>query len=1212
MAQAPIAVLLGFEGSSRTALSRGSRALRAAGSSFELEPLFAATRAPAAALGVRAAGARKINWHIARPTRAVAGGSPWDVTREVMKEAAARGLRPVRGEPDLVQPWPSEVKKSGRPAAREGGFQDQETSGGRPVVRGDFAWHLGDSYSGLAAARARARAASDAVIRIAHLDTGYDLDHSVFPRGLIDSAHSRNFTGDGRATDDIRDQIKGGLMTAPGHGTGTLSLLAGGRFAMRTNGYAFNDEIGAAPDARVVGLRVANAVVQIKTSAVAAAIAYAAELCGRPESRVHVLSMSMGGVASQAWADAVNLAYEAGIVLVTAAGNNFSAGFLGGVPATSIVYPARFQRVLAACGVMANFEPYYGLGLRTMQGNWGPRSKRGTSISAFTPNTPWARRGQPQIVDMNGAGTSAATPQVAGAASLYLRYHAEALLDDARYPKRWMVGEAVRRALIASARAPLDGDDLEKLGAGMLHAGAALDVVPESAGQLEPADEAAVSFPFLRVITGLGAKGADPLLELELAQLVQSWDDAISANPFDELIRNVDEQGGRLAPSQQRELTERLAKHPGASRACREVLGRALNDSARPRSGGPKAAAAQPAAPRPVFGCAITFEPPRPRHRELRGYALDPSFAASLSTHHVSETLFSVPWEKTEPGPSDSYIQVMDIDPASGRVYEPIDLEHPHVLASKGLAPSEGTPQFHQQMVYAVARMTIARFESALGRPALWRPGPPRDPAKNPRDDSQFVGQLRIYPHALRDANAYYSPARNALLFGYFGSDAAGAGHERVFTCLSHDVIAHETTHALLDGMHRSYLLDSNPDVLAFHEAFADIVALFQRLTLSDLLRYQIAMTQGQFRTRRSLMGQLATQFGRAIGHRKALREAIGGFDERGEWTPAEPDPAAYEAATEPHERGSVLVSAVFDAFLSIYEKRTEDLLRLATDGTGVLPPGAIHPDLVNRLADEASKAASHVVTMCIRGLDYCPPTDLTFAEYLRAVVTADAELFGDEGRGYRVAFVEGFRKRGIYVSDAPSMSEESVLWRRASDENPGLSVELLDRLADVRAAATADAFSRDRRAIFFRQREVRRDLHKAMTTHFAKSKHGHADASFLGLNPAMPFEVHTARFAMRAGPDGRMQSQAIFGLLQRDPSRKVGGDPFEGGSTVIADLARKEVSFVIRKNVTSESRRERQRAYAAAAATTAGGTYFGVHSHAEPFAALHKPAGDF
>src|SRR5439155_23796975 len=89
--------------------------------------------------------------------------------------------------------------------------------------------------------------------------------------------------------------------------------------------------------------------------------------------------------------------------------------------------------------------------------------------------------------------------------------------------------------------------------------------------------------------------------------------------------------------------------------------------------------------------------------------------------------------------------------------------------------------------------------------------------------DKEFVQRLRIYPHALRMANAYYSRKKGALLFGYFpGTEDRTSGQfpgGMVFTCLAHDVVAHETTHALLDGFHEHFMEATNPDVLAFHEA---------------------------------------------------------------------------------------------------------------------------------------------------------------------------------------------------------------------------------------------------------------------------------------------------------------------------------------------------------------------------------------------------------
>src|SRR5262249_16002930 len=225
-------------------------------------------------------------------------------------------------------------------------------------------------------------------------------------------------------------------------------------------------------------------------------------------------------------------------------------------------------------------------------------------------------------------------------------------------------------------------------------------------------------------------------------------------------------------------------------------------------------------------------------------------------------------------------------------------------------APSEGNPQFHQQMVYAVAMTTIRLFENALGRRAMWAP---RLYKKDERLREEYVGRLRIHPHALREANAYYSPEKKALLFGYFPASEAELGRLLpggiVFACLSHDVIAHETTHALLDGLHGRFLEPSNPDVLAFHEAFADVVALLQHFTHPEGLREQMASTRGDLAAE-NLMGQLAQQFGEAIGRRGSLRDALGGVDPKtGRWAPARPDPGAYEATTEPHDRGSILVA---------------------------------------------------------------------------------------------------------------------------------------------------------------------------------------------------------------------------------------------------------------------------------------------------------------
>jgi hypothetical protein len=570
---------------------------------------------------------------------------------------------------------------------------------------------------------------------------------------------------------------------------------------------------------------------------------------------------------------------------------------------------------------------------------------------------------------------------------------------------------------------------------------------------------------------------------------------------------------------------------------------------------------------------------------------------------------------------------VIDVDPGSGCFYEPIDLQDAALLAQDGLAPSEGTPQFHQQMVYAVASLTIRNFELALGRRCLWRPGPPPQ-STDPKNDSVFVPRLRIYPHALRERNAYYSPAKIALLFGYFTATEDEPGDHvpggLVFTCLSHDIVAHETTHALVDGMHRRFLTPSNADVRAFHEAFADIVALFQHFTFADIVRHQIASTRGQIRTHENLLAQLAGQFGRSTGMSGALRDAIGTIDpETRQWKPHDPDPAEYHSTTEPHSRGAILVAAVFDAFLKIYENRTADLFRLATRGTGVPDAGAIHPDLVGRLAEEASKSAQHVLTMCVRALDYCPPTDITFGEFLRAIVTADHDAVRDDDLRYRVAFVEAFRRRGIYPRDLKTLSEDSLLWRTPESDERQPSTALQQGFARLRDdamtflfAETGDRKKSARETVFDLQRDMRREIHDWLNDHFATHAEGAEDAAFLGLDHGYGFEVHTARFALRPGPDGDIDAVFLMGILQErsilsDPDQPNSPEmPFEGGATLVVDLRRLSVRYCVRKNVNSKIREARQQEFTATQLEGLRATYFGAAAglySREPFAVMHR-----
>jgi hypothetical protein len=622
----------------------------------------------------------------------------------------------------------------------------------------------------------------------------------------------------------------------------------------------------------------------------------------------------------------------------------------------------------------------------------------------------------------------------------------------------------------------------------------------------------------------------------------------------------------------------------------------------------------------------LASQPLPPTHRRLRGYAFDPSLATSLETALVSEITYKVPWEPLEPGPIGEYVEVVDFDPPSGCFYAPVNLNHPDVLAQNGLAPAEGNPQFHQQMVYAVVMTTIDRFERALGRKAFWADR--FEPEEGIRGEDEYVQRLRIYPHALRMANAYYSRHKGSLLFGYFPATEDRTSGQfpggMVFTCLSHDVVAHETTHALLDGFHEHFMEATNPDVLAFHEAFADIVALFQHFTFSEVLVHQVANTRGELGNE-NLLAQLATQFGHARGTHGALRDAIGRYDpDQGRWVKHVPDPAELDNTLQVHARGAILVAAVFDAFLSIYRSRTRDLLRLASNGTGVLSQGELHPDLLNRLAQEAAKAAGHVLNMCIRALDYCPPVDLSFGEYLRALITADMDLMPEDQHRYRVAFIEAFRRRGIYPRDVRTLSEESLRWGRP-DEDPALppgqvqrQLQYFIRSIDLRAHIDKLRYLRNRKDIWSATRQIRLDLHQAIKREVQAAE---ALQRMAGLALAKApegvkvrregvpkFSVRALREARRQREDGRALNQAFVTLLQKVTVEDEGQlHPIRCGSTFVIDLDEARVTYVIRKSLHDRERIARTIAFkeGEAGAASLGATYFGAAR--EPFAALHN-----
>ncbi len=508
-----------------------------------------------------------------------AAPTPWDEAHEAISENQEYSfIEPDIETAEAFYKYQEEgAEKGDSPKESYFKFIDYWPSPPRPSI-----WHLGDDFSQLKKARETVAAVPNKkVVRIAHFDTGYSKKHVSFPaiKNMIRTDLQRNFVeGEEERWNNAEDKFDSGTLKMPGHGTGTLSILAGSKLAI--NNLDFDDYIGLYDSIEIVPIRIAESVVLFKAGAFVRALDYVVnEIYNDENTRVHVITMSMGGVASRAWADLVNAAYEKGIFIVTAAGNNFKK-----LPTRTLIYPARFNRVVAACGVTYDGSPYAkprGAGsFHIMEGNYGPQSLMNTAIAAYTPNMPWATYRYDDVVGIRGDGTSSATPQVASAAALYYVKNYDAL---EALPESWMRVEAIRKALFDSAAKEINTDDgnfdddyKKYYGNGILRAADMLEIPVSKPGDLVKQDKDKVFFPFFKVVLGLRAMDEqenmeEEMLETELMQLVLT-DEALQQILQDE-EKGIDD----LTKEEKVALAEAVIKNEKASEKLKERMQMMIN-----------------------------------------------------------------------------------------------------------------------------------------------------------------------------------------------------------------------------------------------------------------------------------------------------------------------------------------------------------------------------------------------------------------------------------------------------------------------------------------------------------------------------------------------------------------------------------------------------------------------------------------------------------
>jgi hypothetical protein len=257
----------------------------------------------------------------------------------------------------------------------------------------------------------------------------------------------------------------------------------------------------------------------------------------------------------------------------------------------------------------------------------------------------------------------------------------------------------------------------------------------------------------------------------------------------------------------------------------------------------------------------------------------------------------------------------------------------------------------------------------------------------------------------------------------------------------------------LLDGLRERYLLPSMPDQSAFHEGFADLVAILSVTSVVDLVEAMLERglksdskvdEQLKSQAKSHLIGvseapitsepieELAKTLGPALtllALAKEMGSALTGV--RGEALRSslkiQPSRTALDDPqfAEPHRRGELLVAAVLRAVLQITRMRCFHIgieREEVQQQTSATQDAKVRYVSRRQMAECLAKASRDILTICIRALDYVVPVHVTFSDYLAGLLTADFELVGNDSLyEYRRHIRNSFTAYGIgSASDRP------------------------------------------------------------------------------------------------------------------------------------------------------------------------------------------------
>jgi hypothetical protein len=328
------------------------------------------------------------------------------------------------------------------------------------------------------------------------------------------------------------------------------------------------------------------------------------------------------------------------------------------------------------------------------------------------------------------------------------------------------------------------------------------------------------------------------------------------------------------------------------------------------------------------------------------------------------------------PGPRDTRIVITGLPPVSS-----------NALGDFIVSPADAEA-FDSVHTFAIVRQTLTMYQrNRGGAPLPWQWNGPTN-----------TDPISVFPHAGVTANAFYDRNAKALKFFFFTKPGDPPTAPQIFTCRSLDIVAHETGHAVLDGLKPGWLgMGNPPQTGGLHESFGDLSAIFLALSQLDQVEAVVAQTKANLHDK-SFLADLAEQFGAALGRPNGLRNA-------------DNDLKLSEVGNEVHALSQVFTGAIYDVLADIFAHERRVALK---DDAAVL-----------------YQVGQYLAGLVVRAIIQSPPQGATFADVanrMRALVVVDKHP------AYKAFITQQFTRREVLLA-AEDGGDDTTLLAAVVDE---------------------------------------------------------------------------------------------------------------------------------------------------------------------------------